>query len=316
MALEEMYHKNQEVKTCHTTTPPVTKLHHLSQDPTTTPSVSSAQLQAMIGRGCQCCFCSQYAGKPGLATIAIPQDTGARRNDTHHAGVSLSILHECQTVFLGVQKKGQLTPEPTTNDSGAMHWLEKLVNRMFPEEADKIERYVGGMPDPIYSSVVASKPKTMQEAIEMATVWEYVGGERLVDLMRMFVEDITDLGQRCGDSRPFRATAPSGSQESGIGSGCSQGLCSGCRSGQNQTTKFCDGGLETSRRRSNWEEVRSSKISPEVFPRIARPSTTQKVDFHIGSSTWLLAPDSMGTLSIGPHQKLKELAESTTRAFR
>ncbi|GJV00281.1 hypothetical protein Tco_1329551 [Tanacetum coccineum] len=36
-------------------------------------------------------------------------------------------------------------------------------------EADKIERYVGGMTDPIYSSVVASKPKTMQEAIEMAT---------------------------------------------------------------------------------------------------------------------------------------------------
>ncbi|GJX41973.1 putative reverse transcriptase domain-containing protein [Tanacetum coccineum] len=40
---------------------------------------------------------------------------------------------------------------------------------MFPEETDKIERYVGGMPDLIYSSVVASKPKTMQEAIEMAT---------------------------------------------------------------------------------------------------------------------------------------------------
>ncbi|GJZ70698.1 putative reverse transcriptase domain-containing protein [Tanacetum coccineum] len=40
---------------------------------------------------------------------------------------------------------------------------------MFPEETDKIERYVGGMPDLIYSSVVASKPKTRQEAIEMAT---------------------------------------------------------------------------------------------------------------------------------------------------
>ncbi|GKF79659.1 putative reverse transcriptase domain-containing protein, partial [Tanacetum coccineum] len=40
---------------------------------------------------------------------------------------------------------------------------------MFPEETDKIERYVGGMPDLIYSSVVASKPKTIQEAIEMAT---------------------------------------------------------------------------------------------------------------------------------------------------
>ncbi|GKG39883.1 hypothetical protein Tco_0464028, partial [Tanacetum coccineum] len=40
---------------------------------------------------------------------------------------------------------------------------------MFPEEADKIERYVGGLPDMIQGSVVASKPKTMQEATEMAS---------------------------------------------------------------------------------------------------------------------------------------------------
>nr|GFC61511.1 reverse transcriptase domain-containing protein [Tanacetum cinerariifolium] len=31
------------------------------------------------------------------------------------------------------------------------------------------EKYVGGLPDMIYGSVVASKPKTMQEAIEIAT---------------------------------------------------------------------------------------------------------------------------------------------------
>ncbi|GJX67045.1 reverse transcriptase domain-containing protein [Tanacetum coccineum] len=46
--------------------------------------------------------------------------------------------------------------------------LPLLCDILFPKETDKIERYVGGMPDPIYSSVVASKPKTMQEAIEMA----------------------------------------------------------------------------------------------------------------------------------------------------
>ncbi|GJR70231.1 putative reverse transcriptase domain-containing protein [Tanacetum coccineum] len=40
---------------------------------------------------------------------------------------------------------------------------------MFPEESDKIERYVGGLPDMIHGNIVASKPKTMQEAIEMAT---------------------------------------------------------------------------------------------------------------------------------------------------
>ncbi|GKD06295.1 putative reverse transcriptase domain-containing protein [Tanacetum coccineum] len=47
--------------------------------------------------------------------------------------------------------------------------LALLCVRMFPEESDKIERYVGGLLDMIYGSVVESKPKTMQEAIEIAT---------------------------------------------------------------------------------------------------------------------------------------------------
>nr|GFB53361.1 reverse transcriptase domain-containing protein [Tanacetum cinerariifolium] len=46
--------------------------------------------------------------------------------------------------------------------------LALLCVQMFPEEADKIERYVGGFPDVIHGSVVASRPKTIQEAIEMA----------------------------------------------------------------------------------------------------------------------------------------------------
>ncbi|GJS44975.1 putative reverse transcriptase domain-containing protein [Tanacetum coccineum] len=47
--------------------------------------------------------------------------------------------------------------------------LALLCVRMFPEESGKIERYVGGLPGMIHGSVVASKPKTMQDAIEMAT---------------------------------------------------------------------------------------------------------------------------------------------------
>ncbi|GJY51586.1 putative reverse transcriptase domain-containing protein [Tanacetum coccineum] len=46
--------------------------------------------------------------------------------------------------------------------------LALLCGRMFPEESDKIEKYVRGLPDMIHGSVVASKPKTMQEATEMA----------------------------------------------------------------------------------------------------------------------------------------------------
>nr|GEW06335.1 putative reverse transcriptase domain-containing protein [Tanacetum cinerariifolium] len=40
---------------------------------------------------------------------------------------------------------------------------------MFFEESDKVEKYVGGLPDMIQGSVMESKPKTMQNEIEFAT---------------------------------------------------------------------------------------------------------------------------------------------------
>ncbi|GJY80746.1 reverse transcriptase domain-containing protein [Tanacetum coccineum] len=47
--------------------------------------------------------------------------------------------------------------------------IKKLKVEMFPKESDKIEKYVGGLPDMIHGSVMASRLKTMQDAIEMAT---------------------------------------------------------------------------------------------------------------------------------------------------
>ncbi|GJV96003.1 putative reverse transcriptase domain-containing protein [Tanacetum coccineum] len=47
--------------------------------------------------------------------------------------------------------------------------LALMCDRMFPEEIDKVEKYVGGLPDTIHGSVMATKPKTMQDAIEFAT---------------------------------------------------------------------------------------------------------------------------------------------------
>nr|GEV78822.1 reverse transcriptase domain-containing protein [Tanacetum cinerariifolium] len=46
-----------------------------------------------------------------------------------------------------------------------------MCARMFLEESDKIKRYVGGLPNMIHESVMASKPKIMQDAIEFATEW-------------------------------------------------------------------------------------------------------------------------------------------------
>nr|GEV72866.1 hypothetical protein [Tanacetum cinerariifolium] len=58
----------------------------------------------------------------------------------------------------------------------AMTWVDmkkKMKDKYCPRGEmkkleNKIERYVGGLPDVIHGSVVASRPKTMQEAIEMA----------------------------------------------------------------------------------------------------------------------------------------------------
>ncbi|GKA85792.1 putative reverse transcriptase domain-containing protein [Tanacetum coccineum] len=47
--------------------------------------------------------------------------------------------------------------------------LALMYARMFPEESDKIERYVSGLSDMIHGSVMESKPKTMQDAIEFTT---------------------------------------------------------------------------------------------------------------------------------------------------
>nr|GEZ33174.1 putative reverse transcriptase domain-containing protein [Tanacetum cinerariifolium] len=47
--------------------------------------------------------------------------------------------------------------------------LVLMCDRMFPEESNVVEKYVGGLPDMIHRSMKASKPKIMQEAIEFTT---------------------------------------------------------------------------------------------------------------------------------------------------
>ncbi|GJZ90182.1 putative reverse transcriptase domain-containing protein [Tanacetum coccineum] len=71
--------------------------------------------------------------------------------------------------------------------------LALLCGRMFPEESDKIEKYVGGLPDMIHGSVVASKPKTMQDAVEIAT-------ELMDKKIRTFAERQTESKRKFKDT--------------------------------------------------------------------------------------------------------------------
>nr|GEX20914.1 reverse transcriptase domain-containing protein [Tanacetum cinerariifolium]GEX27344.1 reverse transcriptase domain-containing protein [Tanacetum cinerariifolium] len=46
--------------------------------------------------------------------------------------------------------------------------LALICGRMFPEESDEVERYVGGLPDMIRGNVMLYQPKTMEKEIEFA----------------------------------------------------------------------------------------------------------------------------------------------------
>nr|GEV01557.1 reverse transcriptase domain-containing protein [Tanacetum cinerariifolium] len=72
--------------------------------------------------------------------------------------------------------------------------LELLYVRMFPEESDKIKRYVGGLLVMIHGSVVASKPKKMQEEIEMA-----------IELMD---KKIHPFAERSSEKKPYGGSKP------------------------------------------------------------------------------------------------------------
>nr|GEW14695.1 reverse transcriptase domain-containing protein [Tanacetum cinerariifolium] len=52
----------------------------------------------------------------------------------------------------------------------AMPWktLRQMMTAKFPEESDKIERYVGGLPEMIPGNVMSYEPKLMQKTIEFA----------------------------------------------------------------------------------------------------------------------------------------------------
>nr|GFC94591.1 reverse transcriptase domain-containing protein [Tanacetum cinerariifolium] len=45
--------------------------------------------------------------------------------------------------------------------------LALLCGRMFFKESDKIEKYIGGLPDMIHGSVLASKPKTCKRLLKL-----------------------------------------------------------------------------------------------------------------------------------------------------
>ncbi|GJY83700.1 putative reverse transcriptase domain-containing protein [Tanacetum coccineum] len=111
--------------------------------------------------------------------------------------------------------------------------LALMCDRMFPEESAKVERYVGGLPDMIHGSVKASKPQSMQEAIEFATEMMdkkmLTAAERQAENKRKF-EDTSRNNQN--QQQPFKRNNVARAYTAGPGDkkpyGGTKPLCAKC----------------------------------------------------------------------------------------
>nr|GEY78576.1 reverse transcriptase domain-containing protein [Tanacetum cinerariifolium] len=167
---------------------------------TTTTSVTDARLKALIEQGVADALAEREADISRNGDDSHDSGTGVRRQAPIVRECTYSDFLKCQPLnFKGT--KGVVVPWKTLKKMmtdkycprGEIKKLEidiwnlkvkgtdvvsynqrfqelaLMCDRMFPEESDEIEKYVGGLPNIIYESVMASKPKTMRYAIEFRT---------------------------------------------------------------------------------------------------------------------------------------------------
>ncbi|GJS18687.1 hypothetical protein Tco_0413159 [Tanacetum coccineum] len=108
---------------------------------TTTTTVTNAQLQAMINQGVSAALAARDATRNG---------TDSHSSGTEGSGLSL-------TQWCSNMRDSHVMTVLTHDVAYSMTWVDLKKNdgltRMFPEEANKIERYVGGLPDMIHGNI-------------------------------------------------------------------------------------------------------------------------------------------------------------------
>ncbi|GJT66087.1 putative reverse transcriptase domain-containing protein [Tanacetum coccineum] len=107
--------------------------------------MTDAQIKALISQGVA----------DALAEIEANRSS-RNGDDSHDSGIGSRRTERVKGT--GVESYSQCFQE-----------LALMCSRMFLKESDEVEKYVGGLPDMIQGSVMASKLKKMHDAIEFAT---------------------------------------------------------------------------------------------------------------------------------------------------
>ncbi|GJR78328.1 putative reverse transcriptase domain-containing protein [Tanacetum coccineum] len=210
---------------------------------TTTPttSVTDEQLKRLIDQG--------------IANALAACDTDRSRNgkDSHDSGTGNShvkivghdVAHVMTWTNLKKKKTDRYCPRSEIKKLEVEIWnlkvkgtnvvsynqcfqeLALMCARMYPKESNKIEKYVGGLPDMIHGSVMASKPKTMQDAIEFST-------ELMDNKIRTFAERHSENKRKQDDNQQQQNKRQNTDRAYAAGScekkpyGGSKPLCSKC----------------------------------------------------------------------------------------
>ncbi|GJW01752.1 putative reverse transcriptase domain-containing protein [Tanacetum coccineum] len=158
-------------------------------DTTATTSITNAQLKEMIDQGVTDALAARNADRNTNGDDNNNSGTGALTWwNSHVRTVGHDVAYAMTWTGLKKKMTDKYCPRVEIKKLEVELWNLKV------KEPDKIERYVSGLPDMIYGSVVASKPKTMQEAIEIAT--------ELMD------KKIHTFAERSGKKKPYGGSKP------------------------------------------------------------------------------------------------------------
>nr|GEW24434.1 hypothetical protein [Tanacetum cinerariifolium] len=184
---------------------------------TTTPTttITNAQLQTLIDRGIVAALAEHDADMSRNGDNSNDSGTGGKRQMTTPRECTYTDFLKCQPMRLLDYEYWNLKVKglDLLNYNHRFQELALMCERMFPEEAAKAERYIGGLPDMIHGSVKASKPQSMQEAIDRLKGIMWHGLKLLGQEIRSLMEEpnlyvpseiITTMG-RVHRSAPTRA---------------------------------------------------------------------------------------------------------------
>ncbi|GJT47027.1 putative reverse transcriptase domain-containing protein [Tanacetum coccineum] len=156
---------------------------------TATTLMTDAAIRALISRGMADALAEQEIQRNNNLNGDGSQGSGSgiTRNVRPSREFTYTDFLKCQPMNFKVGQDAAYGVKGTDLASYTQRFQELalMCGRMFSEESDKIEKYVGGIPNMIHGSVMASKPKTMQDAVEFAT-------ELMDKKIRTFVECQTE----------------------------------------------------------------------------------------------------------------------------